>query len=154
MSERVSVTVVAALVVGGGDRVFLARRSEAAGHGGLWELPGGKVEPGERAEEAIVREIREELGVGLLVEGPPSRYEASIGEKDFRFLVFPAHFASWDFRLSAHDEWGYFPAAALGELELAPLDGPALEDWAAKGASVAAKGDADGAARAAASQKE
>ncbi len=46
-------------------RVFLARRSEAAGHGGRWELPGGKVESGETHEAALRREIFEELGVGL-----------------------------------------------------------------------------------------
>jgi 8-oxo-dGTP pyrophosphatase MutT (NUDIX family) len=137
-SSRAAVTVVAALVESksssGEARVFLARRSASAGHGGLWELPGGKVEAGESVEAALAREIREELGVGLGVKGPPARYEADIGGQAFVFLVFPALFLSQGDEkkiiLSAHDEWVYFSAEAIRGLDLAPLDGPALEDWA------------------------
>jgi 8-oxo-dGTP diphosphatase len=140
------VTVVAALIesdrdpFGGGRaytteaRVFLARRSLKAGHGGLWELPGGKVEAGESAEEALVREIREELGIVLSIEGEPRRYEAEIEGSAFAFLVFPSSFGSTEgeaMRLTAHDECRYFSASELVGLELAPLDAPALEDWAA-----------------------
>ena len=113
----------------GVPRVFLARRSDRAGHGGLWELPGGKVEPGETPEAALVREIFEELGVGLRLEGPARRYESEIGGRVFAFIVFPSRFESRDFTLTAHDEWRFFTEAELGGLELAPLDGPALADW-------------------------
>lgn len=129
--------MVAALVESrateGSARVFLARRSEGAGHGGLWELPGGKVEPGECAEEAIIREIREELGAALELLGPPRTYTASIAGRDFDFIVFPAAFlpeGTADFSLAAHDDYGYFASESLASLSLAPLDGPALEDWA------------------------
>ncbi|MFI9175155.1 (deoxy)nucleoside triphosphate pyrophosphohydrolase [Streptomyces lincolnensis] len=63
MTERI--VVGAALIEGG--RVLAARRSAPAELAGRWELPGGKVEPGETPEAALVRELREELGVDAVV---------------------------------------------------------------------------------------
>jgi 8-oxo-dGTP pyrophosphatase MutT (NUDIX family) len=114
----------------GERRVFLARRSPSAGHGGLWELPGGKQEPGESSDAALVREIREELAVALTICGPASCYEAHTEGRDFVFLVYPSSFDSMDFTLVAHDAWAFFTASELVSLKLAPLDAPALRDWA------------------------
>ncbi|MET0999718.1 MAG: NUDIX domain-containing protein [Marmoricola sp.] len=50
-------------------RVLAARRSSPPALSGLWELPGGKVEPGEEPEGTAVREIGEELGCGIAVTG-------------------------------------------------------------------------------------
>ncbi|MEU9476808.1 (deoxy)nucleoside triphosphate pyrophosphohydrolase [Streptomyces sp. NPDC048191] len=60
MTDRILV-VGAALLDGG--RLLAARRSAPADLAGRWELPGGKVESGERPEDALVRELREELGI-------------------------------------------------------------------------------------------
>jgi 8-oxo-dGTP diphosphatase len=56
------IVVVGAAVLDGG-RLLAARRSAPPELAGRWELPGGKVEPGESPEHALVRELREELGV-------------------------------------------------------------------------------------------
>ncbi|MBF4162397.1 (deoxy)nucleoside triphosphate pyrophosphohydrolase [Nocardioides acrostichi] len=61
-------TVVGAAIVRGG-RVLAARRTDPPNTAGRWELPGGKVEPGETASGAIVRELAEELGVEVEVTG-------------------------------------------------------------------------------------
>jgi 8-oxo-dGTP diphosphatase len=58
--------VVGAAVVRDG-RLLAARRTAPAAAAGRWELPGGKVEPGESPEDALVREIGEELGVEIVV---------------------------------------------------------------------------------------
>lgn len=63
MRNRVVVVVAAAIL--DGHRLLAARRSEPAALAGGWELPGGKVEPGETDEAALVRECREELGVDV-----------------------------------------------------------------------------------------
>jgi 8-oxo-dGTP diphosphatase len=55
--------VAAAALVDPDCRVLIARRPQDKELGGLWEFPGGKIEPGERPEEALIRELREELGI-------------------------------------------------------------------------------------------
>ena len=55
--------VVAAALIDGDGRVLLAQRPEGRAMAGLWEFPGGKVEPGETPEAALIRELREELGL-------------------------------------------------------------------------------------------
>lgn len=60
-----SIRVVAA-VVSRGDRLLVCQRPPHKRHGGLWEFPGGKREPGESDADAARRELREELGVEVL----------------------------------------------------------------------------------------
>lgn len=57
--------VVAAALVDRAGRVLIAQRPEGKSLAGLWEFPGGKIEPGEGPEGALVRELREELGVDV-----------------------------------------------------------------------------------------
>ena len=57
------VLVVACALVDADNRVLLAQRPEGKSLAGLWEFPGGKVEPGETPELALVRELKEELGI-------------------------------------------------------------------------------------------
>ncbi len=64
------VHVVAGVLRDARGRVLLARRTEGRDLAGLWEFPGGKVEPGESPEDALVRELREELGVETEVGAP------------------------------------------------------------------------------------
>ena len=58
-----TVLVVAVALIDVDGRVLIARRPEGKQLAGLWEFPGGKVEPGERPEAALIRELREELGI-------------------------------------------------------------------------------------------
>lgn len=58
-----TIVVVAAALIRADDRVLLQQRRFSAAQGGLWEFPGGKVEPGENPEAALSRELAEELGI-------------------------------------------------------------------------------------------
>ncbi len=55
--------VVAVALIDADGRVLIAQRPEGKQLAGLWEFPGGKVEPGERPEETLIRELAEELGI-------------------------------------------------------------------------------------------
>jgi 8-oxo-dGTP diphosphatase len=57
--------VVAAALVDGDGRVLVQQRPEGKPMAGLWEFPGGKVEPGEAPEAALIRELGEELGIDV-----------------------------------------------------------------------------------------
>lgn len=57
------ILVVAVALVDTEGRVLIAQRPEGKSMAGLWEFPGGKVEAGERPEDALIRELREELGI-------------------------------------------------------------------------------------------
>ncbi|WP_277252756.1 NUDIX domain-containing protein, partial [Neptunomonas phycophila] len=60
---RKLVHVAAAVIEDSNGLVFLAKRPDDKHQGGLWEFPGGKVEPGETPEVALIRELKEELGI-------------------------------------------------------------------------------------------
>jgi len=55
--------VAACALIDADGRILMSQRPEGKAHAGLWEFPGGKLEAGERPENAIVRELREELGI-------------------------------------------------------------------------------------------
>ena len=59
--------LVTAAVIFDGEKILITRRPEDKRHPGLWEFPGGKVDPGESPEQALCREIREELDAEVQV---------------------------------------------------------------------------------------
>lgn len=83
-----AVHVVAAVIRDTRNRVLLARRTEGRDLAGLWEFPGGKVEPGEAPEAALQRELHEELGidvdVGEALINVPQRYPSKRLQLDVR----------------------------------------------------------------------
>jgi len=75
---------VIAAVISRGDELLVCQRPLDKRHGGLWEFPGGKCEAGESDEAAARRELREELGVGVLEVGDA---ELAIADPGSPFLI-------------------------------------------------------------------
>jgi 8-oxo-dGTP diphosphatase len=87
MSGETVVLVVACALVDVDGRVLIARRPEGKAMAGLWEFPGGKVEPDERPERALIRELREELGIDVTEACLAPLTFASHGYPDFHLLM-------------------------------------------------------------------
>jgi 8-oxo-dGTP diphosphatase len=81
------VLVAAAALVDADGRVLLAQRPPGKAMAGLWEFPGGKVEPGERPETCLIRELGEELGVAVKAACLAPLTFASYAYDDFHLLM-------------------------------------------------------------------
>jgi len=109
-----------------GRRLFIARRTPGRRHGGLWELPGGQVEPGETERDAIVREIREELDIGITLDERLGEATVATGPIDVRMVVFVARQFTGTPTLVDHDASRWVTAPDLAHIEWAPADIPHL----------------------------
>ena len=90
MEKSPTLLVVAAALVDRDGRVLLQQRREGRHMAGLWEFPGGKVEPGERPERALVRELKEELGIDVAADAlaPAAFASAPLGERHLLLLLY------------------------------------------------------------------
>jgi 8-oxo-dGTP diphosphatase len=90
------VLVSAVALIDGEGRILLAQRPEGKSMAGLWEFPGGKVEPGETPEAALVRELHEELGIDTWDSCLAPLTFASHGYPDFHLLMPLFACRKWD----------------------------------------------------------
>ena len=79
--------VVAAALVDADGRVLIARRPKGKALADLWEFPGGKIDAGERPEETLIRELREELGIAVKAACLAPLTFASHAYEDFHLLM-------------------------------------------------------------------
>jgi 8-oxo-dGTP diphosphatase len=124
------VLVVAAALVDIDGRVLIARRPEGKALAGLWEFPGGKVEPGERPEAALIRELREELGIEVSESCLAPFVFASHAYDSFHLLM-PLYLCRrWDGVVAAreHDALAWVKPDKLSAYPMPPADEP-LVAW-------------------------
>ena len=96
MKKIPTMTVVAAALIGESGRILLQQRAPDRSMAGLWEFPGGKVEPGETPEAALVRELDEELGISVSEEAlvPACFASAMVGDRHMTLLLYLCR--DWD----------------------------------------------------------
>jgi mutator protein MutT len=113
-------TRVLAAVVARDDRLLVGRRPAHKRHGGLWEFPGGKVEPGEDDHAAMARELLEELDVLLLRLGDV-RFVRHDDGAPFEIVFRDVHIQGEPVAVE-HEAVGWFTLDELRAMPLAPSD--------------------------------
>ena len=130
MVTRARKLVVAALIRDG-RRVLMSRRRADQPMPLLWEFPGGKIEPGESPQDALVREVREELGCELTVGGIHDVVFHAYPDFDLYMLVYAGTIAAGVPRAVEVAEIAWVDVRDLPALELLPADYPLAEALAA-----------------------
>lgn len=120
------INVVGAVIVLDG-KVLCAQRGPAGSLGGLWEFPGGKIEPGETPRDALVREIDEELRCEVVVgdEVTTTSYDYDFGT--VTLTTFWCELVGGTPTLTEHAEVRWLPPSELDSIEWAPADVPAVD---------------------------
>ncbi|MEZ5397240.1 MAG: NUDIX domain-containing protein [Bryobacterales bacterium] len=119
-------TVVAGILVQGGAILACRRRSDQA-HPGKWEFPGGKVEPGESPEQALRRELSEELHIEARIGREIERYGVRLSRQEPYLVDFPGRRRlGRRFRLSFFAETLWRRPAELADLDFLEGDLPFL----------------------------
>lgn len=132
MSVRLVLVSACALIDPDG-RVLIAQRPPGKSMAGLWEFPGGKVEPGERPEQTLIRELKEELGIAVEEDCLAPLTFASHVYPDF-YLLMPIYVCRrWDGFVQAKEgqQLKWVRTHDLRNYPMPPADEPLISHLAA-----------------------
>ena len=127
MAVSLKVILVAACALIDADgRVLLAERPAGKSMAGLWEFPGGKVEPGERPEQSLIRELEEELGIRVSEACLAPLTFASHAYPDFHLLMPLYVCRRWEGTVAAQEgqRLAWVRPARLRDYPMPPADEP------------------------------
>ncbi|MCJ7589101.1 MAG: (deoxy)nucleoside triphosphate pyrophosphohydrolase [Candidatus Aminicenantes bacterium] len=115
-------TRVTAAIIKKGGKVLIARRKPSISSAGLWEFPGGKIEPNETPERCLERELKEEFDIKARAGRLAATGRGVLKEGPFELLAFEVEHLSGEFRLHSHDEIRWVLPEDLAGYELPPAD--------------------------------
>jgi 8-oxo-dGTP diphosphatase len=120
--------VVACALIDADGRVLIAQRPEGKGMAGLWEFPGGKIEAGERPEQCLIRELKEELGIEVKEACLAPLTFASFAYDDFHLLMPLYVCRRWEGLVQAHEHQAlkWVKAQTLRDYPMPPADEPLI----------------------------
>lgn len=132
MKSEASITLVAAIALIREGKILFGKRPSFKSMPGVWELPGGKIEPGESPEQAVIRECREELGVEL---EPAMLFPLTFASHDYEtfHLLMPVFGCrKWTGAVQAlhHEELAWLSPDLWSSYPMPPADAPLMHRMA------------------------
>jgi 8-oxo-dGTP diphosphatase len=121
--------VVAAALTNENDEILLQKRPEGRSMAGLWEFPGGKVEAGETPESALIRELEEELGVGIEAENlhPVTFASQVLGHKHLVLLLYICRIWNGEPKALESPEIAWVTLSEMRSFDMPPADVPFID---------------------------
>lgn len=116
------INVVAAVIKNADKKILIAQRNLKKSQGGLWEFPGGKIEPNESREAAIIREIKEELTIDIDVESYLAEKVFNYPDKDVNLIAMNCRILNGEIKLMEHEDAKWVSKDELKQFEFAPAD--------------------------------
>ena len=115
-------TEVVAALIWDGDRFLACQRPAHKARGLLWEFVGGKVEPEETSQQALIRECREELGIEIGVEDMFMEVTHTYPDLTVHLTLFHAHILQGEPQLLEHAAIAWITPDEIEQLEFCPAD--------------------------------
>jgi 8-oxo-dGTP diphosphatase len=120
--DQKHVTYVVAALIWDGDRFLICQRPAHKARGLLWEFVGGKVEPGETRQDALIRECREELGIQLSVGEVYMEVDHVYPDISIRLILFHAAIAAGEPQKLEHNDIRWITPAQILDYDFCPAD--------------------------------
>ena len=115
------------------DKVLITRRAPKENYGGGWEFPGGKIEGDETQEECLLRELKEELNIQVIVGKRCSEVTHDYGTIRINLIAYYCTITDGEISISVHDKFKWIKINDLLQYDLLPADIPiakkVMEDY-------------------------
>lgn len=116
------INVVAGIIRNNEGEILIAKRNLKKSQGGLWEFPGGKIEKNETREDAIIREIKEELDIEIKVDKYFGEKYFQYPDKTINLIVLDCEITNGKIKLLEHEDAKWVKTVELKNFEFAPAD--------------------------------
>lgn len=116
------INVVAAIIKNENGKILITQRNLKKSQGGLWEFPGGKIEPNETREQAIIRKIKEELTIDIKVDRYLDEKKFNYPEKCINLIAIECKIVNGNIKLLEHEDYKWVDSSELENFEFAPAD--------------------------------
>ena len=118
--------VAVAIIVNQEGKTLIAKRRQGKILGGCWEFPGGKIEPGEKSEDSVIRELKEEMDIDVIVGKQIAEIDYNYEWGDVHLIAFQTDISKGQIKLIDHDAIAWVSMEDMNKYGMTPADEPLI----------------------------